>query len=121
MRRWRSSICNPHLGDVAVLLGITPRFTVAEALKNAKRLDQDFISTLMTKHRSGISVLAAPDAYDPSIVVENRTVGKLLDILRNQYPYVVVDAGHDLGGGDRRVFQMAKHGLPGHAVGCTVA
>jgi pilus assembly protein CpaE len=99
---------NPHLGDVAVLLGMSPPFTVAEALKNAKRLDQDLISNLFAKHRSGLSVLAAPDTYDPSIVIENRAVGKLMDIVRNQYPYVVVDAGHDLGEGTEALLQMAS-------------
>ena len=39
---------NPDLGDVAVFLGVTPRFTVADALQNSKRLDHDFVATLMT-------------------------------------------------------------------------
>jgi len=99
---------NPHLGDVAVLLGLTPRFTVAEALQNAKRLDRDFISTLVTEHRSGISVLAAPDVYSPSVPIENRTVGKLVDVIRNRYPYVVIDAGRNLGDGAEALLQMAN-------------
>jgi len=52
---------NPQLGDIAVLLGLTPRFTVAEALRNPRRIDHELISSLMTEHPSGISVLAAPD------------------------------------------------------------
>ena len=111
---------NPHLGDVAVLLGITPRFNVTEALKNAKRLDNDFVSTLMTEDRSGVSVLAAPDAYDPSVLVENRTVGKLLDVLRNKYPYVVVDAGPRSRRSDGIAAANGEHGLPGHAAGRAV-
>ncbi len=99
---------NPHLGDVAVLLGLTPRFTVAEALQNAKRLDQEFLSTLVTEHRSGISVLAAPDVYSPSVPIENRTVGKLVDVIRNRYPYVVIDAGRNLGDGAEALLQMAN-------------
>lgn len=98
---------NPSLGDVAVLLGLSPRFTVTEALKNAKRLDQDFISTLFVEHRSGVSVLAAPDAYDPSVVAEARAVGKLIDVIRNQYSYVVIDAGRDLGEAAEALLQMA--------------
>jgi pilus assembly protein CpaE len=98
---------NPHLGDVAVLLGITPRFTVSEALKNAKRLDQEFISSLFIEHRSGVAVLAAPDAYDPSLALENRAVGKLIDVVRNKYPHVVVDAGRDVGDAAEAVLQMA--------------
>jgi len=99
---------NPHLGDVAVLLGLTPRFTVAEALQNAKRLDREFVSTLLTEHRSGVSVLAAPDVYSPSVPIENRTVGKLVDVVRNQCPYVVIDAGRSLGDGAETLLQMAN-------------
>jgi pilus assembly protein CpaE len=98
---------NPDLGDVAVLLGVTPRFTVAEALQNSKRLDHDFVTTLMTSHASGISILAAPDSYNPSVHSESRTVGKLMDVIGNEYPYVVIDAGRGLGDGIEPLFQMA--------------
>jgi pilus assembly protein CpaE len=99
---------NCRLGDVAVLLGLTPRFTVTEALKNAKRLDQDLISTLFVGHRSGVAVLAAPDTYDPSVVIDKRAVGKLIDVVRNHYPYVVIDAGRDLGEAAEALLQMAS-------------
>ena len=65
---------NPQLGDVAVLLGLTPRFTIAEAFLNPNRLDQEFVSTLVCEHRSGISVLAAPDSYT-SASIDERSVG----------------------------------------------
>src|SRR5262249_5870416 len=90
---------NPRLGDVAVLLGLTPQFTVAEALQNARRLDQQFISTLVTPHRSGIAVLAAPDVYSPSVPIEGRTIGKFVDVVRSRYSHVVIDAGRELGPG----------------------
>jgi pilus assembly protein CpaE len=98
---------NPDLGDVAVSLGVTPRFTLAEALQNSKRLDSDFVATIMTAHSSGISILAAPDTYSPSVPSESRTVGKLMDVIGNQYPYVVIDAGRGLGEGIEPLFQMA--------------
>jgi pilus assembly protein CpaE len=83
---------HPHLGDVAVLLGLTPRFTIAEALANPQRLDKEFVSTLMTRYGTGLSVLAAPDVYNSS-PVESSSVGKLVDLMGAQFPYVVVDAG----------------------------
>jgi pilus assembly protein CpaE len=96
-----------QLGDVAVLLGLTPRFTVAEALKNAKRLDQELVSGLLTEHRSGVAVLAAPDIYDPSVPLESRAVGKLIDVVRSKYAYVVVDACRDMGDAAEAVLQLA--------------
>ena len=47
---------NPQFGDLAVLLGITPRFTVAEALKSAKRLDSEFLSQTRDRAQVGCFV-----------------------------------------------------------------
>jgi pilus assembly protein CpaE len=85
-----------QLGDVSLVLGITPKFTIVDALRNTQRLDADFVSTLLTTHRSGVSVLAASDQYHPISSLEEGGLGKLLYILRDQFPYVVVDAGSSL-------------------------
>ena len=98
---------NPHLGDVAVLLGITPRFTIAEALANPERMDKEFVATLMTSHRTGVSVLAAPDAYN-SLRADGNSIGKLVDLLSAQFPFVVIDAGLSLGDGAGPLFQLAS-------------
>ena len=84
-----------------------------DALQNAKRLDQDFISGLVMEHASGISVLASPDAYSAQPPSESRTVGKLLEVFRNQYPYVVIDAGRELGDGAEAAVSDGEHDLPG--------
>jgi len=98
---------NPHLGDVAVLLGLKPQFTIAEAFANPERLDREFVSTLMTGHRTGLAVMAAPDAYNSSLV-QGSTVGKLVDLVGAQFPYVVVDAGLSLGEAAAPLFQIAS-------------
>ena len=85
-----------QLGDVSLVLGITPKFTIVDALRNTQRLDADFVSTLLTTHRSGVSVLAASDQYHPISSLEDGGLGKLMYILRDQFPYVVVDAGSSL-------------------------
>ena len=98
---------NMNLGDVATLLGITPRFSLADAIAAPERLDQEFVATLMTKHSSGVSVLAAPDVYT-SVPVTAGTIGKLIDLVAVQFPYVVVDAGPSLGAAVSALFQMAS-------------
>ena len=97
---------NPQLGDVAVLLGLTPKFTIADAFSNPARLDEEFVSTLVCEHRSGLSVLAAPDSYT-SAPIEQRSVGNLVELVRNRFPYAVIDAGLGLGNGAEALFQLA--------------
>ncbi|HWQ53145.1 MAG TPA: AAA family ATPase [Bryobacteraceae bacterium] len=98
---------NLQLGGVAVLLGVNPRFTVLDALRHGDRLDGEFVSTLMTQHASGLSVLASSDEYVPSVPIENGTLGKVFHILRQRYRYVVVDAGPGLGASTEELFEAA--------------
>ena len=81
-----------QLGEVALALGVSPPFSVADALRNAERLDSDFLSTLLVSHSSGVDILAAPEAYDSFRPAEGAPE-KLLRILRRNYDFVVVDAG----------------------------
>jgi pilus assembly protein CpaE len=98
---------NLKIGDVGVVLGLEARFTIMDALRNAERLDRDFVSTLMAHHSSGLAVLPASDAYVPSVSVDNSTLERLLGILREQFAYVVVDAGPSLGNQAEVLFQAA--------------
>jgi pilus assembly protein CpaE len=81
-----------QLGDAALSLGMTPQYSIADALQNEHRIDSDFLSTLLAKHSSGLEVLAAPDTYRPGGFSESGTA-KVLRILQNDFAYVVVDAG----------------------------
>jgi len=99
---------NSQLGDIPVLLGITPRFTVADAFLNPARLDEEFISTLVTSHRTGVSVIAAADTYTSEPSPDPRTVGRLLELVTTRYPYVVVDAGGGMGKASEPLFETAN-------------
>jgi pilus assembly protein CpaE len=80
------------LGDAALNLGISPQFSTVDALQNYSRLDQNFLSKLLTKHSSGLYVLAAPGKF-PQVEVSNEAVEKLVAVARSAYEFVVVDAG----------------------------
>lgn len=84
------------LGAAALDLGITAQFSTVDALQNASRLDSNFLSRLLTKHSSGLSVLSAPDKYS-SFAVPEEPLEKLLLAARQDFEYVVVDAGSTVG------------------------
>jgi pilus assembly protein CpaE len=83
-------------GEAALDLGINAEFSVANALQNADRLDSNFLSKLLIKHSSGLSVLAAPDRYTP-LRASDEAVEKLITVVRQDFEYVVVDGGSNLG------------------------
>jgi pilus assembly protein CpaE len=80
------------LGDAALNLGISPQFSTVDALQNYTRMDQNFLSKLLTKHSSGLFVLAAPGKF-PQVDVSNEAVERLVAVARSNYDFVVVDAG----------------------------
>jgi pilus assembly protein CpaE len=84
------------LGAAALDLGIMTQFSTANALQNIARLDSNFLSKLLTKHSSGLSVLSAPDNYTP-VHASDEAIGKLLTVARQDFDYVVVDAGSSIG------------------------
>jgi pilus assembly protein CpaE len=83
------------LGDVALNLGLTTEFSVAPALQDPDRLDSSMLATLITKHSSGLSVLASPTDI-PEVLPTNESIEKLLAVARESHEYIVVDAGSRL-------------------------
>jgi pilus assembly protein CpaE len=81
-----------QLGDVALTLGVRGGFTTLDAFENLHRLDADFLSGLMVKHSSGVSVLGAPDDI-PDVQPSNDGLERLLRVAREDFAYVVVDVG----------------------------
>ena len=61
-------------------------------MQNYSRMDQNFLSKLLIKHSSGLSVLAAPGKF-PQVEVSNDAVEKLVAVARQDFDFVVVDAG----------------------------
>ena len=87
---------NLSLGDAALDLGINTQYSIANALQHFVQLDFNFLTTLLSKHSSGLFVLAAPDKYF-KVDSLDEAVSKLLSIARQNFDYVVVDAGSRVG------------------------
>jgi pilus assembly protein CpaE len=95
-----------QLGDAALTLGLTTPFSTVDALRSENRLDAEFLGTLIVKHSSGLSVLAAPDSYS-SYTPSPAGLQKLLRILRDEYAHVVVDAGSGVGSREEALFEAS--------------
>jgi len=95
-----------QLGEVALGLGLTPQFSILDALKNEARLDTDFLMTMLVRHTSGLAVLEAPEQYTSFDPLAS-SVEKLFGILRRQFAFVVVDAGTAAGGAEETLLEMA--------------
>jgi pilus assembly protein CpaE len=86
------------LGEVALFLGVRPRFTVLDAIENLHRLDKDFLRELVGKHKSGLDILAGSEQFDRPNAQDAGAVEELLRVLTKTYDYVVIDAGNMING-----------------------
>jgi len=86
---------NLPLGDAAINLGVKARYSIINALQNSSRLDASFLSTMLVRHSSGLSVLAAPSELAAE-QFSDEAVDRLLEVARQEFDYVVVDAGSRL-------------------------
>ncbi len=80
-----------QFGDVCLVLQLEPRFTMVNAAHELHQLDAELLDSLLTEHPSGLKVLAAP--LEPAFADDITTAGlmQMLDVLRDNYDYVVVD------------------------------
>jgi pilus assembly protein CpaE len=80
------------LGDAALNLGMVTEYSTFNALESPGRLDASFLSTLLAHHVSGLSVLGAPGEF-PATQAPLDALERLLAVARQNFDYVVVDAG----------------------------
>jgi pilus assembly protein CpaE len=86
----------PGLGEVALFLGVKPRYTVLDALDNLHRIDREFLRELVVKHKSGLEILAGSEHFDRPGASDAGGMEELFRLLARQYEYIVVDAGNQI-------------------------
>jgi pilus assembly protein CpaE len=95
------------LGHSALHMNLKPLFSVTDALRNLHRLDSSLLESFMTRHSSGLQLLAGPNT---PVAVEPSTAefAKLFDMLMGQFRYVVVDASTRIDPATRLVSNLSQ-------------
>jgi pilus assembly protein CpaE len=97
---------DPGLGDAALELGLSAELSALDALRNEERLDSEFVSKLLVRHASGVYVLASSDEYTDAAPAPSAVI-KLVNILRFDFPWLVIDADSRFGAYGRSLFEAA--------------
>jgi len=80
-----------QFGDAAIVLGIEPERTIYDLVVAPGELDPEKLAHYVTKHPSGVDLLAAPlRPEDAELVVESKVTG-LIEVARNCYDLIIVD------------------------------
>ncbi len=95
------------LGHCALHLNLKPAFSVSDAIHNLHRLDSSLLESFLTRHSSGLQLLAGPktpDAAEPS----SAEFARLFDMLVGHFRYVVVDASSRMDAITRMVCNLSQ-------------
>jgi pilus assembly protein CpaE len=82
---------NFQQGACAEYLDLEPRFDIAEIENNPERLDRQLLDVMLSKHASGLCVLAAPTHPAEMRSFNTDVVVRMLDLVSAYFDNVVID------------------------------
>jgi pilus assembly protein CpaE len=81
-------------GGLSLALHLDPEQTIAALIEFTTKLDSIMLEAALTKHPSGIYLLAAPKRLEDAERITDITIGVVLDLMRQLFDFVVVDCGN---------------------------
>jgi pilus assembly protein CpaE len=80
-------------GGVAGYFDVRPRYTLADVMDSADKVDKQLLDNALTLHpTSGLAILARPDLPEDSQRVTQGGIIRLMGVLGRVFDYVVVDS-----------------------------
>lgn len=96
-----------ELGEVALLLGVEPRFNFVDMVQNFHRMDAGLLASYIDQHESGVHLLSAPYHPERAEQVSADEIRRILHFLRQHYDYVVVDTSKSFTPGTMAAFDQS--------------
>jgi len=85
---------NLQSGDLELLLGLKPRFSLADVVENRERLDDALLASYITPHSKNLSLLAAPTKAESAEDIQPKHIYEVMELLRQRYDNVIIDTPH---------------------------
>lgn len=98
---------NVVFGDLTVILNLRSEKTIIELAQRVAELDRDLINDVLATHTSQVKVLLAPPDPQRGELVTADHIRAILDALRREFDYVVVDTPASFQDRDLAVLDMA--------------
>ncbi|MBC2705445.1 AAA family ATPase [Desulfobacula sp.] len=99
---------NILFGEIPMLLNISPKYHWGDIIKNMDRLDDFFLSNILSEHSSGVHVLPSPRYLNNQPVPPPSAMDTLLDLMTARYDYIIVDLGQSLNETALKILQRSE-------------
>jgi pilus assembly protein CpaE len=80
-----------NAGDVTTFLNLKAAYTMSDVTANIGKLDRSFLQGVITRHESGIYVLADPQKVEEAVSISGEDVRKVLNLLKTMFKYIILD------------------------------
>ncbi|MBT8395699.1 MAG: AAA family ATPase [Gemmatimonadetes bacterium] len=87
----------PTLGTAGVAMGMHPRYTYVDVVRNFHRIDEELFRSFLETHDSGVHLLASPMSSVDATALSGDEVHDLIALAKRHFDYVIVDGGSFLG------------------------
>ena len=95
-------------GDVSAFLNLKPTHSFAALAATPGGVDEVFLQQTLTRHPSGVSVLAAPGEIEEADSIGREQVDVVFRLLRARFRYTVVDTARTLTDATLAAFEQSE-------------
>jgi pilus assembly protein CpaE len=94
---------------LSVFLNVEPERTVMALTEGEKKIDSIQLESALSKHSSGVYLLAAPKRIEDSEMVTDGAIGNVIEIMRQLFDYVIVDCGTHIDATKVAAWERSQH------------
>ena len=98
---------NTLFGEIPLFLEMAPKFNWGEITQNIDRLDDTFLSNILTHHHTGVQVLPSPAYLNGHVRPTPEIMGKLLGMMKRMFDFVIIDAGQSTNDSSLKVLEIS--------------
>jgi pilus assembly protein CpaE len=80
-----------NAGDASTFFNIKPAYTISDVTANMSRLDKSFLKGVITRHDSGVHILAEPQRVEEAAAILGEDIRKVMGLLRTMFEYIIID------------------------------
>ena len=98
---------NTVFGDIPLFLTLKATHHWGAITNNIDRLDEMFLTNVLSKHASGVQVLPSPSHLNGDRPATPEVIGELISLMQKMFDLIIIDSGQSLNETSLKVLSMS--------------
>lgn len=99
---------NIIFGEIPIFLDMSPKHHWGDITKNIERLDEFFLSNILSAHPTGVQILPSPRYLDSQPSPTPPIMETLLELMKRNYDYIIIDLGQSMNDTALKILKMSE-------------